>query len=312
MLNKTELVNSVTRKFHRVGFTMKKYSPEILIVGGVVGVVTSTVLACKATLKVNAVLDETKANIDKIHEATETGVTEAGETYTEEDSKKDLSIVYIQTGLKLAKMYAPAVILGGLSITAVLTSNNILRKRNVALAAAYTAVDKSFKEYRGRVVERFGEALDKELRYNIKTKEVEEIVVNEDGTESIVKSTVNVIDPSSIDDTSRIWYEGNPGWTKDPEFNLMYLKRQQAYATEKLRAQGHLFINEVYEMLGFPATSYGQVIGWIYDEKNPIGDNFVDFGIYDIHNEQKIKFVNGDERSIILEFNHDGNILRKM
>lgn len=312
MLNKTELVNSVTRKFHKVGFTMKKYSPEILIVGGVVGVVTSTVLACKATLKVNAVLDETKANIDKIHEATETGVTEAGETYTEEDSKKDLSIVYIQTGLKLAKMYAPAVILGGLSITAVLTSNNILRKRNVALAAAYTAVDKSFKEYRGRVVERFGEALDKELRYNIKTKEVEEIVVNEDGTESIVKSTVNVIDPSSIDDTSRIWYEGNPGWTKDPEFNLMYLKRQQAYATEKLRAQGYLFINEVYEMLGFPATSYGQVIGWIYDEKNPIGDNFVDFGIYDIHNEQKIKFVNGDERSIILEFNHDGNILRKM
>lgn len=311
-MTKVELVNKATRTFHKVGFTLKKHSPEILIVGGVIGVVSSTVLACRATLKVNAVLDETKENIDRIHTATENGVTEAGETYTVEDSKKDLTIVYTQTGLKLVKMYAPAVILGGLSITAVLTSNNILRKRNVALAAAYTAVDKSFKEYRGRVVERFGEALDKELRYNIKTKEVEEIVVNEDGTESIVKSTVNVVDPNTIDDTSRIWYEGNPGWSKDPEFNLMYLKRQQAYATEKLRTQGYLFLNEVYEMLGFPVTPSGQVLGWIYDEKNPVGDNFVDFGIYDIHNEQKIKFVNGDERSIILEFNHDGNILKKM
>ena len=103
------------------------------------------------------------------------------EEYTQDDGNKDLAIVYTQTALKVAKVYAPAVILGGLSITAILTSKNILRKRNIALAAAYTAVDKSFKEYRGRVVERFGKELDKELRYNIKAKDVEETVTDEKG-----------------------------------------------------------------------------------------------------------------------------------
>ena len=217
--------------------------------------------------------------------------------------------MYTQTGLEVAKLYAPAVILGTLSITAILTSNNMLRKRNVALAAAYTAVNTSFKEYRGRVIERFGKELDRELRYNIKAQEIEETVVNEDGTETTVKKTVQVADPNAIDDTAKIWYEGNPGWSKDPEFNLMYLKKQQAYANDLLKSRGYLFLNEVYEILGFPRTAAGQQIGWIYDEKNPIGDNFVDFGIYDIHDEQKVNFVNGYERSIILEFNHDGNIL---
>lgn len=311
-MKKLDIMNSLNRTFGKTKLKLKKHSPEILIAAGVVGTVTSAVLACKATLKVNEVLETSKENIEKIHVATEKGCTAVGQDYTEEDSKKDLAIVYVQTGVELAKLYAPAVILGGLSITAIVASNNILRKRNVALAAAYATVDKSFKEYRGRVIERFGKELDRELKYNIKAQEVEEVVVNEDGSESVVKKTVNVIDPSTIDDTSRIWYEGNPGWTKDPEFNLMYLKRQQSYATKKLQLEGFLFINDVYEMLGYPKTAAGQQIGWIYDEKNPIGDNFVDFGIYDINNSQKAEFVNGNERSILLEFNHDGNILDKI
>ena len=306
-MKKMEISNKLTRAFGKTKLKVKKYSPEILVVAGCIGVVGTVVSACKATTKLSAVLDEGKKNIDQLHDYVEThGYSEE---YTEQDGKKDLAIVYTQTGLQLAKLYAPAVILGTLSITAILTSNNMLRKRNVALAAAYTAVNTSFKEYRGRVVERFGKELDRELRYNIKEKEVEETVVNEDGTETTVKKTVQVADPNTIDDTAKIWYEGNPGWSKDPEFNLMYLKKQQAYANDLLKSRGYLFLNEVYEILGFPRTAAGQQIGWIYDEKNPIGDNFVDFGIYDIHDEQKVNFVNGYERSIILEFNHDGNIL---
>ena len=306
-MKKMEISNKLTRAFGKTKLKVKKYSPEILVVAGCIGVVGTVVSACKATTKLSAVLDDGKKNIDQLHDYVEThGYSEE---YTEQDGKKDLAIMYTQTGLQLAKLYAPAVILGTLSITAILTSNNMLRKRNVALAAAYTAVNTSFKEYRGRVVERFGKELDRELRYNIKEKEVEETVVNEDGTETTVKKTVRVADPNTIDDTSKIWYEGNPGWTKDPEFNLMYLKKQQAYANDLLKSRGYLFLNEVYEILGFPRTAAGQQIGWIYDEKNPIGDNFVDFGIYDIHDEQKVNFVNGYERSIILEFNHDGNIL---
>ena len=306
-MKKMEISSKITRAFGKTKLKVKKYSPEILVVAGCIGVVGTVVSACKATTKLSAVLDEGKKNIDQLHDYVEThGYSEE---YTEQDGKKDLAIMYTQTGLQLAKLYAPAVILGTLSITAILTSNNMLRKRNVALAAAYTAVNTSFKEYRGRVVERFGKELDRELRYNIKEKEVEETVVNEDGTETTVKKTVQVADPNTIDDTSKIWYEGNPGWSKDPEFNLMYLKKQQAYANDLLKSRGYLFLNEVYEILGFPRTAAGQQIGWIYDEKNPIGDNFVDFGIYDIHDEQKVNFVNGYERSIILEFNHDGNIL---
>lgn len=306
-MKKMEISNKLTRAFGKTKLKVKKYSPEILVVAGCIGVIGTVVSACKATTKLSAVLDEGKKNIDQLHDYVDThGYSEE---YTEQDGKKDLAIMYTQTGLQLAKLYAPAVILGTLSITAILTSNNMLRKRNVALAAAYTAVNTSFKEYRGRVVERFGKELDRELRYNIKEKEVEETVVNEDGTETTVKKTVQVADPNTIDDTSKIWYEGNPGWSKDPEFNLMYLKKQQAYANDLLKSRGYLFLNEVYEILGFPRTAAGQQIGWIYDEKNPIGDNFVDFGIYDIHDEQKVNFVNGYERSIILEFNHDGNIL---
>lgn len=308
-----EKMNSVTtsmgRKFHMTGLKLKKHSPEILIVAGVVGTVASAVMACKATTKVGEILDEAKATIDDIHEMTEIAENneEYAEKYTAEDSKKDLAIVYVQTGVKLAKLYAPSVILGTLSLTAIITSNNILRKRNVALAAAYAGVEKSFKEYRGRVVERFGKELDHELRYNIKAQEVEETVVNEDGSETTVKKTVNVIDPNTIDDTSKVWYEGNPGFRKDPEANLIYLKAQQAYANDKLKLQGYLFINDVYDQLGYPRTKAGQVLGWIYDEKNPIGDNFVDFGLYD-----QPDFIAGYERGVLLQFNHDGNILDKI
>lgn len=308
------LLTSVRRSAHKTGFKIKKHSPEILIVSGVVGVVASTVMACKATTKVGEILDEAKATIDDIHEMTEIAENNENyaEKYTEEDSKKDLAIVYVQTGVKLVKLYAPSVILGTLSLTAIVTSNNILRKRNIALAAAYTSVEKSFKDYRRRVVERFGEELDNELRYNIKKQEIEETVVNEDGSETTVKKTVNAIDPTTIDDTSVIFYEGCPGFSKDPEHNLIYLKAQQEYANKKLQLQGYLFLNDVLEMLGFEKKRCGQVIGWIYDEKNPIGDNFVDFGLYDHNNPATARFLDGVEPRILLSFNHDGYILDKI
>lgn len=316
-MNKTEFMNSVSRSFHKVGFQLKKHSPEILVVTGVVGTVASAVMACKATTKINLVLDETKKHVDIIHEGVENGETigtmENGETgvipYTEEDGKKDLTIVYAKTAVNLVKLYAPSVIIGGLSIAAILSGHNITRKRNMALAAAYATVDKSFKEYRSRVIERFGKELDRELKYNIKAKEVEEVVQNEDGTESIVKKTVNVIDPNTLSDYARFFDDGCTGWTKDPEFNLMFLKDQQRYANDLLKAKGYLFLNEVYDMLGIPRTKAGQVVGWIYDEKNPMGDNFVDFGIYDNNIPGNNDFVNGYQRAVLLDFNVDGNIL---
>lgn len=320
-MKKPEIMNNITRTLNKAAFKFKKNSPEILVVAGVVGVVGSTVMACKATTKINDILDDTKDQLDKIHEAgerLENGETlrlKDGEEYTVEQNKKDLTIVYAQTALKFAKLYAPSVIIGGLSITAILTGHNITRKRNIALAAAYTAVDKSFKEYRGRVVERFGEALDKELKYGIKSKEVDEVVTNEDGTESVVKKTVDVVDatnPMNVSEYARFFDDGCAGWTKDPEYNLMFLRDQQRYANDLLKSKGHLFLNEVYDLLGIPRTKAGQIVGWIYDEKHPNGDNFVDFGIYDTNKTANRDFVNGYERTILLDFNVDGNIWDQM
>ena len=307
----TEIVNKMTRAFHKVGFKFKKHSPEILVVAGVIGTVTSAVMACKATLKVNDVIDETKETIENIHDCVGKGLkTSDGEEYTQEVANKDLTIVYIQTGWKFAKLYGPAVLLGVASIGCMVGSNHILHKRNIALGAAFTAMDKSFKEYRGRVIERFGKDLDRELRFNTKAKQIEETVVDENGKESTVTKTVEIVDPNVAHSIySVVFCEGNTGWTKNAELNKVFLLQQQNYANDKLRLNGVLTLNEVYDMIGAPRTAYGQLAGWVYTEDSSVGDNFVDFGIFDINSEKKCDFINGIERSIILDFNCIGNIL---
>lgn len=299
--------DKMSRTINKFGLKVKKHSPEILLVAGVVGVVTSAVMACKATTKVNDVLANAKEQTDRVHEVLADENIPA-EQYSEEDSKKDLAIIYAQTGLNLVKLYGPAVLLGGLSIASILASNNIMRKRNIALAAAYTAVDTSFKEYRQRVVERFGENLDKELRYNIKAEEVDTIVTDENGNETVVKEAVNVAHDKS--DYAKCFDEYNPNWTKDANLNFCFVKQVQNYMNEKLQRDGYVFLNDVYSALGFLKTPAGQLVGWVYDEKNPNhkGDNYIDFGLYNINDEGARRFVNGHERSCWLDFNVDGVI----
>ena len=230
--------------------------------------------------------------------------------YSKEDATKDLTITYVQTGVKLAKLYGPSVALGVVSIGCLLTSNNILRKRNIALAAAYATIDKSFKEYRSRVVERFGEAVDRELKYNITKQKVEEIVTDpETGKEKKVKKEIEVTGLDGYSEYAKFFDDGCKGWEKDAEMNLMFLRAQQQYANDLLRARGHLFLNEVYDMLGIQHTKAGQIVGWVYDPDRTDIDNYVDFGIYDVNKPKARDFVNGYERTILLDFNVDGNIL---
>ena len=330
-MKKFEITKNMTRAFGKAGLTCKKNAPEALVIAGIVGVVTSAVMACKATTKVNDIIEETKENTHDLHlVATAAGLKESTDefsnedirkidilsakedvkNYTAQDLKKDTTIIYTQTAVKFIKLYGPSVVLGALSITSILASNNILRKRNVALAAAYATVDKGFKEYRSRVVERFGKDIDRELKYNIKAKEIEETTKNAKGKEKTVKKSIEVADVNEHSDYARFFDELCTGWKRDAEYNLMFLKHQQNYANEKLQKQGYLFLNDVYDMLGIPKTKAGQVVGWIYDEAHPdIYDNFVDFGIYDLYNEKARDFVNGREKSILLDFNVDGNIL---
>lgn len=309
-MKNTELMNKMTRAFYKVVFELKKHSPEILVGAGITGTVVSAVMACKATTKVNEILEETKTNVDNVHKVLE-DETIPEERYSVEDSKKDLAIIYAQTAVKFVKLYGPSVLLGAASIASVLCGHNILRKRNLALAAAYAAVDTGFKDYRKRVVERFGKDVDNELRYNIKATEIEEKTVDENGEEKTTKKIVNAPNIDEPSEFAKFFDEGCIAWTKDPQLNLCFLKQQQNYANERLKRQGYLFLNDVYEMLGLPKTQAGQAVGWLYDESDPNIDNYVDFGIYDPYNQKAHDFVNGRERSILLDFNVDGTILNK-
>lgn len=305
MKNKTEIMKSVNGVASKTVMKLKKHSPEILVVAGIAGTVVSAVLACKATTKVAEILDETKGTLDTIHEGMETGAIN-GQEYTTEDGKKDTVVVYAQTGMKLAKLYGPAIILGTLSITSILASNNILRKRNVALGAAYAAIDKSFKEYRGRVIERFGEQVDTELKYGIKAKKFEEIEVDpETGKEKKVKKTVMVADPNLQSDYAVYFDSKSRNYETNPDYNRMFLKAQQAFANDKLQTRGHLFLNEVLDDLDLPRTPAGQIVGWTKDGP----DGYVNFRIVEVERETE---DGCHEPALLLDFNVEGNIWEKM
>ena len=301
---KQELINKTTRLLNKTNIKIRKYSPEIFLGLGIMGVITSTIIACKNTLKVNDILEKADKDIENVKKVLETDTEE----YTEQDSKKDLTIIYTQMGVKFVKLYAFPISLGALSIMSIIQGHNILRKRNMAIAAAYAVVDKGFKEYRKNVIERFGDKMDKELRYNLKAEEVEIETVDENGKIKKEKCEMTVVDGNTVSEYAKFFDEFSDNWEKDAEYNLMFLRRQQDYANELLKSRGHVFLNEVYDMLGLKRTKAGQVVGWIYDKNNPNGDNYIDFNIYDISKESNRAFVNGTERSILLDFNVDGVI----
>ena len=304
-LNKIGAV--LTTKASRSVLVVKKFSPEILVGVGIVGLIGSTVMACNATLKVDAVLSvakEKKAKIDKA------SATMNADVYSEKDRQKDLLITYVQTGADFAKLYGPAVLLGGVSIACILGSYNIMRKRNIAVVAAYKVLKDGFDKYRERVVEDLGTEKDLEYRHGTKMEKVEETVTDpETGKKKKVKKDVATYDSNHVSQYARFFDESCPQWSKTPEYNLLFLKTQQNYANDLLHARGHLFLNEVYDMLGMKHTQEGSVTGWVLSESS---DNFVDFGIFDVRRKAAREFVNGDERSILLDFNVDGIIWDKI
>lgn len=299
---------NVSRFAAKAKFKLGKHSPEILMVVGAVGAVTSTVMACKATLKVNDILAAHDATVATIHDVQEGKVQiKAGEEYTEEDVKKDLTTTYVQTGLKIAKLYAPAVILCTLSIGCMFGSNHILQKRNAALTAAYVTLDKAFADYKGRVTERFGDRVQSELEHGIKAVEVENKIVNEDGTEETIKSYMDEVD-GAHSPYDLIFDEMIDEWQPDAQYNKWHLAQVEDAASRRLRTQGYLFLNDVYRMIGrynsgaMIVKPEGQIVGWLYDPNNENLHNCVKLGL---------DKMQGD-RNVVLHFNVDGPIIDKI
>lgn len=249
-----------TRIIGRTSLVLSKYAPTILTVAGTAGFVGTTVLASKATLKLEETVAEEASLLVKVHEAQEDG------KLSDKDAAHDKVVLYTRMATKLGKLYAPALILGAASIAALATGHGIMLKRNASLAAAYAAVDQAFKSYKKKVEAKFG----REAVLEAVSVPTEELVVDGETTESVLK----------YGDTSPygvIFDETNHNWSADEDLSVLHLKCQQQYANDILQTRGHIFLNEVYKMLGFPHTPAGAITGWVKGN----GDNFVDFNIHD-------------------------------
>lgn len=289
----------------RAGLVIQKHSPEILIATGIVSTVGSTVLACRATLKVDGILDEAKATQDKIQGVLDGSIEiKHDASYSEEDAKKDLLIVKVQTVGKLVKEYIPAVTLGAFGIGCFLGAHHIMSKRNVALLGLVKAGQEAFDKYRANVVAELGEQKDLDFLYGYKDEETKEKVKDpKTGKTKTVKNETKVATGQFASQYARYFDELNPNWQKSPEQNKYFLQSVQNHMNDRLRVKGHVFLNEVYDELGFERSEAGQLVGWIW---NGDGDNYIDFNIFDGTDLTKREFVNGHERSILLDFNVDG------
>ena len=300
--------DAISRKVAQTGLAASANSPKILFVGGVVGMVGSTVLACRATLKLEATLDDIEREKAQQLEIKETvdAPDYAGElTYSDKELKRDLTRVSVKGIGKIARLYAPSVIVGGVSIAALTKSHNILQDRNLALTAAYAAIDGAYSRYRERVVERYGADVDRELYFESETVDI----IDED-TGKLITTTRAVGAPGSI---YARWYDeqASRNWKPDPDVNLLFLTNQQNWANDRLKVRGHVFLNEVYDALGLSHTKEGSVVGWLWHQGT--GDNEIDFGIWDANGADVVNdFFNGREGAILLDFNVDGMIYDKL
>ena len=296
------IVKSASNALSKTKFQFQKHQPEIMVVGGVIGGVVAAVMACKATTKASEVLAESKDRLDQINTvANDADVTD--DVYSEEDHKKDLAIVYTQTAVNLVKVYAPAVILGGLSIASILGGHNILQKRNMALAAAYATLNTTFKDYRDRVVDRFGKDVEYQIRHNLKAEEITEKVEDpETGKKTKVKKTVLTRgDDEHERGYARLFDAACDNWNNDANLNRSFLSGMQSYFNDKLQAVGYVFLSDVYKQLGYRITQESRVVGWTLDGD---GDGYIDFGF-----DQDDMFMNGYNKDVWIDPNVDGPIL---
>ena len=296
----------LTRLAGAKSLLLKKSSPEILMAIGITGIVSSTVLACRATLKSEAIIDGAKKQLNTVNvcwEDVQQGKFPA-ENYTDKDHKKDLTTVYAQTAIKFVRLYGPSVTIGAVSIGCIVGAHGMLQKRNVALMAAYKTIDEGFRSYRKRVVDEYGEEQDFIFRHGLRAETVIEEEVDDTGKVKKVKKKKYSVDPNATSIYARFFDDSCTQWSKTPEYNLMFLRAQQNYYNDMLKVRGHVFLNEVYDALGIQRTSAGSVVGWMIGA----GDDYIDFGIYDGQREKQRDFVNGYEQTILLDFNVDGVI----
>lgn len=306
-MKKTELVTKAGQILVKTKLGIKKYSPEILVMTGIGTGIVAAVIACKQTIKANDIVAVARENLQHIENAKELAANNEVE-YTEEDEQADRETIGKQITIGIVKAYALPVGLGILSVTCILAGHHILKKRNVALAAAYSALSTDFMNYRKRVVDKYGKDVDFMLKNGLEKQIVANQVVDpETGEAKEIKEEVLTYDGDKLSQYARVFDEvGSTQWTPSADHNRAFLLMEQNYFNERIRTRGYIFLNEVYERLGFRPTKAGSVVGWVYQNADYEG---IDFGIFTAHTQKAAEFLEGTEPSIILDFNVQGDIL---
>lgn len=298
-MNLSAIKQVVTSKAGLAILAGQKHSPAILFGAGVVGMIGTVVLASRATLKLSETLDEFELGQAQSEAALENN------KIGDETAKSNNVILRTHLVIDVTKLYLPAVLLGTASIGALGGSHYILTRRNAQLTAAIVAIDKAFKEYRGRVVADQGEDKDREYMYGTSTRE--EYSETKKGEPKVTKVTTfgDGSSPYSV-----VFDNENKNWQPTPEYNAFFLRQQQNYLNDRLRAKGHVFLNDAYRELGFPDTEGGAVTGWKWQGD---GDNFIDFGCWTDNTLEDIReFMRNGDRGILIDFNVDGLIYKNL
>lgn len=287
----------------KVALQASKQSPHILFGAGMVGFGATIYLASKAALKLDQHIDKVQEDLNAVKEMHHDDLY-AG--YSPSDYRRDMLYIHTNNVYQIAKMYSPTIVVGVGTIICLTRSHQILSNRNTALMAAYSVLDKSYAAYRKKVIAELGEDKDREFRYPTET--YKHVIVDDKG-KVLTDSEKTRIRLDNLSGYARFFDELCESWKPQPEFNLIFLRAQQNWANDILQARGHLFLNEVYDMLGIPRTKAGAVVGWTISNS---GDNYVDFGLFDGDNPAARDFVNGREGAILLDFNVDGVIYDKI
>ena len=300
---------NLTKVFKEMKFKCKQNAPEILLGTGIVVGACGVVLACYGTTKIKGIMDSRDQQLNDIEEALAiNAVDEDGIEYSMADAAKDEKIIAAQTTLKIMSAYAPAMLVLGLSTGCILASHNVIKKRNLALSAAYTGLDTSFKAYRARVKKAYGEEAEQDIRLNRTRKTVETEVTDEKGETKKVEEEV-VEYGRFIDSTMAIFDEENPLWERGIDYNLMILKQAQDYWNNRLQIDGRVFLCDILKELGLEDTKEAHFLGWKYDKEKIYK---IDFGIFTEGYIYKNASVDKVHNIIILDFNVDGDILTNM
>lgn len=303
-----ELMKTVKNKVGKVSIQIEKRKPEILLVIGIATFVGTVYTACRSTLKAKDVLDEASNDLELIKKAKE--ATKKDDTYTEEDEKRDKVVVYTKAAAGLVKLYTVPSVLGVTSIACILSSHAVLNERYLAAVGAYNAVSDILNSYRERVRNEYGEKMDRHFRYGTEYKTITEDDIDENGKKIKRKIEASETDKANVEisDFSRVFDETNKYWDRNPGLNLSFLRGLQNVMNDRFKEKGHLFLNEVYNAMGFSETPEGALVGWVDGN----GDNYVDFGMYDLTKKEIRDFINGNDNRVLLEFNIDGIIYDKI